>query len=38
MTIASRIVKNIAQNPTIYPQDSPDFILTNIFGAFYAAT
>lgn len=38
MTIASKMVKNIAQNPTIYPQERPDFILTNMFGAYYAAT
>jgi hypothetical protein len=38
ITIASIIVKKIAQSPTIYPQDRPDFILTSILGSFYAET
>ena len=38
ITIASKIVKNTAQTPTIYPQDRPDFILTSILGSFYAET
>jgi len=38
ITIASKMVKNRAQNPTIYPHERPDFILTSIFGVYYAAT
>jgi hypothetical protein len=33
-TIASKMVKNRAQNPTIYPHERPDFILTSIFGVY----
>jgi hypothetical protein len=33
ITIASIIVKNTAQNPTIEPQDKLDFILPSIFGS-----
>ena len=38
ITIASNRVKKIAQIPTIYPHERPDFILTSMLGSFYAET